>query len=922
MRLKKFAGIALGATLAVSIISQSAFAYTINEVKKEEYLASGIHRQNIERFTSEGWQNLNIITIDTTNQANEIKAIFNTGGIANRSNVRDMLNAHGAVAAVNGDYFNYQPLPTSIGVIVNNGKIVTSAQMAQSKLPSFYINNTGDAHVDYITQTIYVVNPLSAEKYHVSGINKAFNGYKPLSLLTRDWNAKSFGKRAENMTEVLVVGGIVADVRTNGEAFDIPENGYVLAQKDSPLANITLGTPLELQVNSNIDYKNLKFAMGGGSIILNNGVPMQTNIVNKGRHPRTGIGVTSDYSKIMIITADGRNGYAGFGQKEFGELFKSLGCYNAINLDGGGSTTLVKKTKAMDKAEVVNKPSGGSLRSVVSGVGVFSSENPGQTARIELELNQSTAFPGMPIGFNIKAYDARNNPVKVDASRVNATATNGVTCTANTAVGTNEGASTISVSYDGASASANIEVLSNPVELRSSTERINAKAGDKFTIKDIIGIDRLGRTAKISSDKVQFSIYGAIGSMQGNVFTAASESGFGYITMNYNGTYKNIPVTIGFKEAPLLDLENLSNVKASAYPADKVSASLALSDNAKMGSKAVELSYDFSKFDDSRAAYLSFKKPISLAGKPKRLGVWVKGDAQNAMLKASIKDSEGFIEQITFAEKINFADYRYLEAEIPDNDAYPYTLLNIYVGSTNSDAMVKSKILIDSIDLLYEHEFENALDNSSVLADSQKGFVPKAAGGEYIVVTGYDQKQNEKFQGANQKIIDKLNRVDTSVILMNYDNAFKKSVKSNIVKNGEVFSTSATQNAFIVNLNTKKRSLRLSDAKQWSYIINNMKGIAQQNVVITMTNPVFSKGGFTDAKEAALLHEKFKELADMGKNVYVVAGANENSVKVLDRIRYIGVYNRPIKTKADLVKRGYVQFTFNPGDSSYIMGQY
>lgn len=922
MKFKKLTSLALGATLAFSIAVQSAFAYTISEAKKEEYLASGIHRQNIERFTSEGWQNFNVITIDTTNQANEIRAIFNTGGIANRSNVLDMLNAHGAVAAVNGDYFNYQPLPTSIGLIVNNGKIVSSAQMEQNKLPSFYINNTGDAHVDYITQTIYVLNPLSGEKYHVSAINKAYNGYKPLSLLTRDWNTKSFGQRAENMTEVLVVNGIVADVRTNGEAFDIPENGYVLAQKDSPLANIMLGTPLELQVNSNIDYRNLKFAMGGGSIILNNGVPMQTNIVNKGRHPRTGIGVTSDYSKIMIVTADGRNGYAGLGQKEFGELFKSLGCYNAINLDGGGSTTLVKKTKAMDRAEVVNKPSGGSLRSLVSGVGIFSNETAGQTARIELELDQNVAFPGIPIGFKIKAYDARNNPVRIDPARVIASATNAVTCTANTAVGTVEGASTISVSYDGASASANIEVLSNPVELRSNIEKINAKAGDKFTINNIIGLDRYGRSAKISSDRINFSIFGNIGSMQSNVFTAASENGFGYITMNYNGTYKNIPVTIGFREAPLLDLESLDKLKASAYPADKVKASLALSDEAVKGSKAVELNYDFRSFDDSRAAYLSFKNPISLAGKPKRLGLWVKGDAQNAMLKASIKDSEGFVEQITFTEKINFADYKYLEAEIPDNDAYPYSLLNIYVGSSNSDAMVKSKVIIDSISLLYEHEFENALDNSSILEDSQKTFIPKALGGEYIVVTGYDQKQNENFEGANQKIIDKLNRVDTSVVLMNYDNDFESKVSSNIVKNGEVFSTSATQNAFILNLNTKKRSLRLSDAKQWNYIMNSMKGIAQQNIVITMTNPVFSKGGFTDKKEAALLHEKFKELADMGKNVYVVAGANESSVMVLDKIRYINVFNRPIKSKADLVKRGYVQFTFNPGDASYIMNQY
>lgn len=922
MKFKKLASFVLSASLAFTIISQNSFAYTINEEKHEEYLASGVHRQNIERFTSEGWQNFNIITIDTSNQNNEIRAIFNTGGIANRTNVRDMLNAHGAVAAVNGDYFNYQPLPTSIGLIVNNGKIISSAQMDQNKLPSFFINNGGDAHVDYITQTIYVINPLTAEKYHVSGINKAFTGYKPLSLLTKDWNAKSFGKKAENMTEVLVVNGVVADVRTNGEAFDIPENAYVLSQKDSPLANLTLGTPLELQVNSNIDYKNLKFAMGGGSIILNNGTPMQTNIVNKGRHPRTGIGVTSDYSKIMIITADGRNGYAGLGQKEFGELFKSLGCYNAINLDGGGSTTLVKKTKAMDTAQIANNPSGGSLRSVVSGVGVFSNDNAGQTARLELEFDEVKAFPGMPINFKIKAYDERNNPIKIDPSRVSASASNGVTCTANYAVGNTEGASTINVSYDGVSASGNIEILSEPVELRSSIEKINAKAGDKFTIKNIIGLDRQGRSAKINTDKINFSIFGEIGSMQGNIFTASDVKGFGYITMGYNNTYKNIPVTIGFREKALVDFENLNNIKTVSYPKDKVKASLSLANEAVKGKKAVQLNYDFSKFDDSRAAFLSFKKPISLEGKPKRLGMWVKGDASNAMLKATIKDSEGFVEQITFEDKINFNNYKYVEAEIPDNDAYPYTLINIYVGSSNSDAMVKSKVLIDSVDLLYEHEFVNAVDNSSVLQDAQNNFTKKTAGGEYIVVTGYDQKQNQKFQGATQKIIDKLNRVDTSVVLMNYDNDFKNKVQSKIVKNGEVFSTSTTQNAFILNLNTKKRSLRLSDAKQWSYIIGSLKNISQNNIVITMTNPIFSKGGFTDKKEAALLHSKFKELADMGKNVYVVAGTNESRVRVLDKVRYIDVFNRPIKSKADLVKRNFVQFTFNTDGSSYSIGQY
>lgn len=922
MKFKRIASIALSATLAFSILSQSSLAYIINEERKEEYLASGVHRAHIERFTSEGWQNLNVLTIDTTNQMNEIKAIFNTEGVSHRSNVRDMVNVTGAIAGVNGDYFNYQPHPSTLGMIVNDGKLISSAQEGKNKLPVFYQSSAGDSQLGYIDQSVDILNQLTGAKYHVSGFNKAYGGYKYLSLLTRDWGKKSFGAKAANMTEVLVENGVVADIRTNGEPFDIPEDGYVLSQNNSPLASLTLGTPLELQVTSSVDYKALKFAMGGGSIILKNGVSMQTNIINKGRHPRTGIGVSQDGSKIVIITVDGRNGYAGLTQKEFGEIFKSFGCYNAMNLDGGGSTTMVKKTKAMDKAEIINKPSGGTPRAVVSGVGVFSSDNPGAVARIELDLDTDKAFPGVPVAYSVKAYDASNNPVRVDANAVSASATNGASCMNGSFIGAAEGTSQVTVSYQGASDTKNIEVFSEPVELRSSTEKINAKPGDKFTIKDIIGLDNQGRSAKIPNSSINFSIWGSVGAMSGNVFTASNNIGYGYITMGYKNTYKNIPVTIGFISKPLLDFENLNNIKASSFPADKVSSSLKISKVAKQGSGAVELNYDFSKLDDSRAAYISFKKAPVLEGKPKRLGMWVKGDAKGAMLKATIKDSEGFAEQITFSEKINFNDYRYLEAEVPDNEAYPYTLLNIYVGSSNNSAMVKSKILVDAIDLLYEHKFENAIDNSSVLADGQNGFVQKTSGGEYLVVSGYDANQDKNFEGAKTAIIKKLNKVDTSILLSNYDNDFKKAVSKNLLKNANVFSTSATANAFILNLNTKKRSLRLSDANEWSYITSNLKNVTQNNIVVTMTSPVFGKGGFTDKKEAALLHAKLKELADMGKNVYVVAGSNETSVKMLDKVRYINVFNKPIKTKADLVKRNYVQFTFNPNASAYVVTNY
>ncbi len=58
--------------------------------------------------------------------------------------------------------------------------------------------------------------------------------------------------------------------------------------------------------------------------------------------------------------------------KRYLQLFlKIQGAYNAINLDGGGSTTMAIKPVDEQVTKVVNKPSEGGERRVVNGVGVF-----------------------------------------------------------------------------------------------------------------------------------------------------------------------------------------------------------------------------------------------------------------------------------------------------------------------------------------------------------------------------------------------------------------------------------------------------------------------------------------------------------------------------------------------------------------------
>jgi hypothetical protein len=79
------------------------------------------------------------------------------------------------------------------------------------------------------------------------------------------------------------------------------------------------------------------------------------------RHPRTGVGLTPE-GRVLLVTVDGRRpGYSvGMTTRGFARLFVSLGADRALNLDGGGSTTMYVR------GEVVNRPSDGTERPVSS----------------------------------------------------------------------------------------------------------------------------------------------------------------------------------------------------------------------------------------------------------------------------------------------------------------------------------------------------------------------------------------------------------------------------------------------------------------------------------------------------------------------------------------------------------------------------
>ena len=139
---------------------------------------------------------------------------------------------------------------------------------------------------------------------------------------------------------------------------------------------------------------------------------------------RTAVGTTQDGKQLLLVTVDGRqNSSIGMTQMEIAEYMLGLGAYNALNLDGGGSTTMVTRKPGTTQLEVVNSPSDGISRGVSTGIGIFSSAPASPLAGLIIDTDDQNVFVNTSRTFSVRGYDEFNNPVEVTPESVNWTAT-------------------------------------------------------------------------------------------------------------------------------------------------------------------------------------------------------------------------------------------------------------------------------------------------------------------------------------------------------------------------------------------------------------------------------------------------------------------------------------------------------------------
>ena len=177
-----------------------------------------------------------------------------------------------------------------------------------------------------------------------------------------------FGNRDQALA---AVNGTFFDVKNGGSVDMISVCGQLL---DS--TRYTSGKPLaeHQQAAVLIEKNTLSVVFGGnhagweraltapdvmvtGPLLLQEGRrhTLLKNAFNDNRHPRTCACVTTD-NNVILLTADGRNAKAaGLNLHELASVMKWLGCRDAINFDGGGSTTMW--IRGQPENSVVNYPS-------------------------------------------------------------------------------------------------------------------------------------------------------------------------------------------------------------------------------------------------------------------------------------------------------------------------------------------------------------------------------------------------------------------------------------------------------------------------------------------------------------------------------------------------------------------------------------
>ena len=556
---KRVMGMALAAVLLLSPLSYfgvgTAYAATQYEMKTEKTVTRGVTYEKNSRMTDAGVQNIHVMKVDLRESTLEIKEVESKGDYGLKETVKKLLTDNGAVAGVNSDFFGLSgSYSAAFGPIVRDGEVIsagTTLNKTEGQYAAFFMDEKGNPFFDYFKMTAKFGN--EKKMLELAGMNKfaslVFPAYLDRNAMS---NTSSLDKRFEKLVKFVVENDVITYISAEGENVTVPANGYVIVMSADYRKNaapmFTVGDAVVLDVTSSVDLDEMETSFGGGGKLLVDGkITTANSIVASGRQPRTAFGVSKDGNTAIFMVVDGRGESIGATHWELGLLMQEYGAYEAMHLDGGGSSTMVAKTAEDGAMTVQNTVSEGSERKVINAVGIFQNAKQGKIQEIRIQPSATRALMGRGVTFTVYGLDEYYNRIEIPANQVKMQAIGvsgkweGYTFTPSTA-----GTYTVTATYNKMGAYHIGAVSSKTARLKPTNDSIKLKVGETaniaMTLYDTDGFMHWASTT------TKYSVGNpAIGTMNSNVFTAKKE-GSTNIKCEKDGAVAYITVTVGDAE--------------------------------------------------------------------------------------------------------------------------------------------------------------------------------------------------------------------------------------------------------------------------------------------------------------------------------------------------------------------------------------
>ncbi|MCX5749911.1 MAG: phosphodiester glycosidase family protein [Candidatus Saganbacteria bacterium] len=256
-----------------------------------------------------------------------------------KKRVSAFVKAANAFAGINGSYFFGSSTP--VGVLIINGQIISSPLYNRTAL---VIYRDGRANIDSVIMEGYL-KLKNGETLGFSGVNQPINKNE-IMVYTPDYQRTD---PSGSSTNIIVSDGKVTDINY-GET-SIPKNGFVISANgiagEAIKERFSKGDPVKWFFMATPPLEDMTHVIAGGPRLVYDGKVYITSKEEKfrrditsGKAARTAVGITKDNNLLFVVVeSSGKN--KGATLAELSQLLIELGAVEAMNLDGGGSSSMV-----------------------------------------------------------------------------------------------------------------------------------------------------------------------------------------------------------------------------------------------------------------------------------------------------------------------------------------------------------------------------------------------------------------------------------------------------------------------------------------------------------------------------------------------------------------------------------------------------